>query len=338
MSAWPHALNTAMPADPRLLADIGGTNARFAWQDGPGAPLQDVRTLATADHPSLEGALRSYLAQTGRSAPPRCAIGIANPVHGDQIKVTNNHWSFSISAVKVALGFAELVVINDFTALALALPHLQPHEVRVLPGGPQQAEAAQAIGVLGAGTGLGMGGLLPLKLPDGTLHWAPIEGEGGHITMAPETELEIGVLRFLQGQLQGRVSAERLLSGMGLENLCDAIAHVTGQAPRISERTAAAISQAGLSGQCPVCVQVLDTFCGLLGSVAGDLALLLGARGGIYIGGGIVPRLGAFFDRSTFRQRFDDKGRMSVVTRQVPVFIIDAAVSPALLGASQALR
>jgi glucokinase len=190
---------------------------------------------------------------------------------------------------------------------------------------------------MGAGTGLGMGGLVPLALPGG-VQWAPIPGEGGHLSLAPETELEMAVLRVLQQHIGGRVSLERVLSGPGLVNLLDALEEVMAASAKLTERTAAAIVQAALAGHCPVCVQVLDTFCALLGSAAGDLALLLGARGGIYIGGGIVPRLGDAFDRSPFRARFDDKGRLSTLVREVPVYVIHAEVSPALRGVGQALR
>jgi len=323
--------------DPRLLADIGGTNARFAWADGPGSPLQDTLTLPCADFATIEDAIRTWLLRTGRSVPRRCAMGIANPVTGDVVKMTNHHWSFSIEALRTALGLQELVVINDFTALALALPLLQPDERRLMSVGPQVAVPGQAIGVLGAGTGLGMGGLVPLALPGG-VQWAPIQGEGGHLSLAPETELEMAVLRVLQQHIGGRVSLERVLSGPGLVNLLHALEVVMAASATLPERTAAAIVQAALAAQCPVCMQVLDTFCALLGSAAGDLALLLGARGGIYIGGGIVPRLGDAFDRSPFRARFDDKGRLSTLVREVPVYVIHAEVSPALRGVGQALR
>jgi glucokinase len=164
--------------DTRLLADIGGTNARFAWQSGPGAPLEDVLTLPCADFDTIEAAMRSYLERIGRGQPARCAMGIANPITGDRVQMTNHHWSFSIEALRQAIGLNELVVINDFTALALAIPLLEPHERRLMRVGPQQAVAGKAIGVLGAGTGLGVGGLLPFQLPGGPLQWAPIEGEG----------------------------------------------------------------------------------------------------------------------------------------------------------------
>jgi glucokinase len=322
----------------RLLADIGGTNARFAWQNGPGAPLEDVLTLPCADFDTIEAAMRSYLDRTGRGQPGRCAMGIANPITGDRVQMTNHHWSFSIEALRLGLGLNELVVINDFTALALAIPLLQPHERRLMRVGPQQAVAGKAIGVLGAGTGLGVGGLLPFQLPGGPLQWAPIEGEGGHVSFAPETELEFAVLRVLQQRRGDRVSFERVLSGPGLINLLDALEEVQGRTASLNERSAAAIVQAGMAASCPVCEQVLSTFCALLGSAAGDLALLLGARGGIYIGGGIVPRLGDWFDRSEFRSRFEHKGRLSTLVREVPVFVIHAEVSPALRGVSQALR
>jgi len=312
--------------DTRLLADIGGTNARFAWQSGPGAPLEDVLTLPCADFDTIEAAMRSYLERIGRGQPARCAMGIANPITGDRVQMTNHHWSFSIEALRQAIGLNELVVINDFTALALAIPLLEPHERRLMRVGPQQAVAGKAIGVLGAGTGLGVGGLLPFQLP------------GGPVSFAPETELEFAVLRVLQQRLGDRVSFERVLSGPGLVNLLDAIEEVQGRTASLNERSAAAIVQAGLAASCPVCVQVLSTFCALLGSAAGDLALLLGARGGIYIGGGIVPRLGDWFDRSEFRSRFEHKGRLSTLVREVPVFVIHAEVSPALRGVSQALR
>jgi glucokinase len=181
-------------SSPRLLADIGGTNARFAWQEGPNAPLQDALTLPCADHETLAQAVQAYLARTGHVQPHRGAFGIANPVHGDWVQMTNHHWSFSIDALRQTLGMHELVVINDFTALALAIPLLSPHETRVMTVGPQHAVPGKAIGVLGAGTGLGMGGLLPLSV-NGQLHWAPIEGEGGHINLSAHTEQEMWVLR-----------------------------------------------------------------------------------------------------------------------------------------------
>ena len=151
----------------RLLADIGGTNARFAWQDGACGPLQDIRTLACAEHATLEDAIQAYLGAVGRGVPSRCAMGVATPVNGDLIRMTNHHWQFSRQAVQTRFGFDELAVINDFTALALAIPLLQADELHVLRPGPTEAQPDKAIGLLGAGTGLGMGGLLPYQGPEG---------------------------------------------------------------------------------------------------------------------------------------------------------------------------
>ena len=162
----------------RLLGDVGGTNARFAWQDTDGAPLRDVVSIPTADHPTLAAALAAYLRSVGQAAPPWCAIGIANPVTGDHVQMTNSPWSFSIEAVRRELGFERLVVVNDFTALALALPDLAPGELRQLGGGA--AVAAAPLALIGPGTGLGVSGLVPTGEPG---RWVALQGEGGHVTL-----------------------------------------------------------------------------------------------------------------------------------------------------------
>jgi len=318
------------PDPARLLGDIGGTNARFAWQDGNGAPLQDVLALATADHASVGAAIAHYLASTGRRAPPWCAIGIANPITGDRVQMTNSHWSFSLSALQAELGFERLRVINDFTALALALPDLQPSELRQLGGGA--AVAGEPIGLVGPGTGLGVSGLLPGAAP-GT--WVPLQGEGGHVTLAAADGREEAVLRVLRERF-GHASAERAVSGMGLEALHAAL--TTLDAPGSSAALPATeITTRALAGSDVRCVEAVALFCSFLGSVAGNLALTLGARGGVYIGGGIVPRLGPLFAGSPFRERFEAKGRFRAYLAQIPVFVIHASVSPALLGAARAL-
>jgi glucokinase len=315
---------------PRLLADVGGTNARFAWQAAPGAPLEDPRTLACADHPSLEAALRHYLAGLPREAPRVGAIAIANPVVGDQVRMTNHHWSFSIEALRQALGWVWLEVLNDFTALALALPHLRAEE-RVAVGGGT-ARAGAAIGLLGPGTGLGVSGLLP----DGRGGWVPLQGEGGHVSLAPVGAREAAVAHWLH-QRHGHASAERAVSGQGLLELHHALCALDAVPVPAGLASAADVSAAALARADVRCVEALDMMCGFLGSVAGNLALTLGARGGIYIGGGIVPRLGEAFARSPFRERFEAKGRFRPYLADIPVWVITAPQSPALLGAAQAL-
>ena len=314
----------------RLLGDVGGTNARFAWQDGDGAPLRDIVSVPTAAHPTLAAALTDYLRTLGRPAPPACAIGIANPITGDQVQMTNSHWSFSIEAVRRELGFERLVVINDFTALALALPDLPAGDLRQLGGGAAVAGAPLAL--IGPGTGLGVSGLLPGPAPG---RWVALQGEGGHVTLAAGNAREAAVLQQLRERF-GHASAERAVSGQGLEALhaaLTALAGDLGAAPLAAEE----ISRRALAGADAACVEALDLFCAFLGNVAGNLALTLGARGGVYIGGGIVPRLGDAFMRSRFRACFEAKGRLRAYLEPIPVYVIHAAVSPALLGAARAL-
>ena len=323
-------MTTSGPA--RLLGDIGGTNARFAWQPEAGAPLQDIVALATADHASVGAAITHYLATIGRSAPPWCAIGIANPITGDHVQMTNSHWSFSISALQAELGFERLRVINDFTALALALPDLAPSDLRQFGGGAAVPESA--VGLVGPGTGLGVSGLLPGAGPG---VWVPLQGEGGHVTLAASNEREAAVLHLLR-QRFGHASAERAVSGMGLEAVHTALATLDAPAgAAVAPVSAAEITARALAGADPHCIETVALFCSFLGNVAGNLALTLGARGGVYIGGGIVPRLGALFEGSEFRERFEAKGRFRDYLAQIPVFVIHASVSPALLGAARAL-
>ena len=320
--------NAARPA--RLLGDVGGTNARFAWQAADGAPLTDIATIPTADHPTLAAALTAYLRGIGRAAPRWCSIGIANPITGDQVQMTNGHWSFSIDAVRRELGFARFVVINDFTALALALPDLQASELNQVGGGVPVAGAPMAL--IGPGTGLGVSGLVPGSEPG---RWTALQGEGGHVTLAATNSREAAVLQAMRERF-GHVSAERAISGQGLEALHAALCTLDGTGPG-APLAAAEISRRALDASDAACVESVDLFCGFLGNVAGNLALTLGALGGVYIGGGIVPRWGDAFVRSRFRACFEDKGRFRSLLEPIPVYVIHTAVSPALLGAARAL-
>jgi glucokinase len=317
-------------AGDRLLADVGGTNARFAWQRGSGAAIDAVEILPCAGFPTLADALQRYLAIVGRAAPPSCAIAIANPVTGDHVQMTNHHWSFSIAALKAQIGFDRLRVLNDFTALALALPALQPDELKALGGGAAVPDAA--IALIGPGTGLGVSGLLP----DGRGGWVPVQGEGGHVTLAAGTPREQAVI----GQLalkHGHVSAERAVCGQGLVDLHAALCAVDRPQAAPPALSAADITAAALAGSDARCVEALRLFCAFLGSTAGNLALTLGARGGVYLGGGIVPRLGDWFAGTDFRERFEAKGRFRAYLAAIPVWVIAAGLSPALRGASRAL-
>ncbi|HWP19233.1 MAG TPA: glucokinase [Burkholderiaceae bacterium] len=320
---------------PRLVGDVGGTNARFAWMAGPDTGLEKVVTLPVAEHAGLREAIEHYLRSEGLPRPAGAAIGIANPVMGDRVQMTNHDWSFSIRELQQALGLGRLLVLNDFTALALALPGLTPNERRQVGGGEPVAGAPVAL--LGAGTGLGVSGLVPSSpmagWGRGPARWIPLEGEGGHVTLAATDDREEAVLRLLRRR-HGHVSAERAVSGPGLENLYQAVCELDGKAAQPLD--APVIAQTALRHGDACCVAALELFCAFLGTVAGNLALTLGARGGVYIGGGIVPRLGHWFDGSRFRERFEAKGRFRPYLEAIPTWVVQAQ-APGLLGAARAL-
>ena len=303
-----------MTDSPRLLADIGGTYARFTLETAPGR-FEHAATLRCADHADFHAAVSAYLKTLPADRIAHAAVAIANPVEGDEVRMTNYHWQFSIEAMREKLGFDTLVVVNDFTALAMALPRLDSNDRRQVGGG--QARERSVVGILGSGSGLGVSGLIPAD--DG---WIALGTEGGHTSFSPRDERELSILHFAWKDLP-HVSFERLLSGPGLELIYRALAARAGtraakglSAPEITRRALAANDA--------VCVDTLDAFCAILGTAAANLAVTLGALGGIFIGGGIVPRLGQYFDRSRFRQRFEDKGRFSAYLAQIPTWVITA--------------
>ncbi|MCP1674887.1 glucokinase [Natronocella acetinitrilica] len=314
-------MSTGLREKPWLLADIGGTNARFAIQQATGGAPEQQRVLACADHATLTEAVEAYLITTDGPRPKQAAMAIATPVTGDHVRMTNHHWSFSIEQTRRALHLAELHLLNDFTAQALAVPHLAAADKTPL-GGDTPAPGC-AIAVLGPGTGLGVSGLLPAA--DG---WIPLQGEGGHVSFSPATDLEIELLRTLR-QNHDHVSAERVVSGMGIANIHGALVQIHGQAG--DSLSAPVIVERARQGDCELCLLTLRTFAGILGNVTGNLVLTLGARGGFYICGGIVPRLGALFDRDLFRQRFEAHGRFSDYLAPIPGTLVTAA-QPALMG------
>lgn len=321
------SIPAATPTYPRLIGDIGGTNARFALIRGPGEAFTTPQVLRTADYATLEEAIRHYLRGMGEVRPRWAALGIANPVTGDRVKMTNHHWSFSIEELRRAIGFDRLWMHNDFTALALALPVLPRKELHQV-GGTLPAGGSPAA-LIGPGTGLGVSGLFtaagrPL----------PINGEGGHVTMPAFDEHEAALIGLLRRR-GSHVSAERVLSGPGLEALYQAHCELSGQVP--DRLSAADITSRGIAADCKDCAAALDLFCAMLGTVASDLALTLGARGGVYIGGGIVPRLGDYFARSRFRTRFEDKGRFREYLAPIPVYVIRSQY-PGLIGVAHQLE
>ena len=317
-------------AYPRLLGDIGGTNARFGWQALANGPIERVQVLPCAEHSSLLEAAQTYLRDQAMSAPPCAAFGIANPVTGDQVAMTNHHWKFSVTALREGLGVSRFLLLNDFTALALSLTQL-PESSKVQVGGGNAAPNA-AIGLIGPGTGLGVSGLFPVGYQN---KWMPIAGEGGHVSLTASTQHEFAAIQQLQKRY-GHVSAERVISGAGLVDLYHALCDLKeGHGREIT--TPAEVLERAHDVPTSTANEALAMFCGFLGSVAGDLALTLGARGGIYIGGGIVPRMGERFASSPFRERFEAKGRFKKYLQDVPTWVIHSPFSPALQGASEAL-
>ncbi len=309
-----------MAAERFLVADIGGTNARFALAGPDG--IDGVRILPCADYPSLEAAAEASLAQEKPAERPRRgAFAVASPITGDIIRMTNLPWEFSVRGVRDALGLERLEVVNDFTAVALSIPELGPDDrVQVGEGAPKEGGP---IGVLGAGSGLGVSALIP-----GASGWTALSTEGGHVTMAPISDREGAVLAQLRKRYE-HVSAERLLSGPGLVNLYESLCLIDGREPQ--RLTAAQVSEAGLARDNPHAEEALEMFCAMLGTVAGNLALSLGATGGVYIAGGIVPRMLPFFTHSRFRKRFVEKGRMRDYLGPIPTYVVTHPL-PAFLG------
>jgi glucokinase len=308
-----------------LVGDIGATNARFALV-GPGRKIARIRVLASGDYNGIAEAIDAYLTAEADGRPDQAVLAVASPVTGDRISFTNSPWTFSISELQRRLGLRRLQVINDLTATALAVPHLpEPERVQIGVGRPVR-EAP--IGIIGPGTGLGIGALVR-----GGEGWITIPSEGGHVTMAPGDARESAVLDLMRRRFD-HVSAERVISGPGLVNLYNAVCETEGVPS--AAYTAAQITDSGASGRDPRCQETLAMFCAMLGTIAGNLALTFGARGGIYISGGIVPRLGAAFAQSDFRARFEQKGRMRDYLTPIPTYVITHAV-PAFLGAATLL-
>jgi glucokinase len=305
-----------------LVADIGGTNVRFALVTPGTTVTQREQILHCQDFAGPVEAVRHYLSLVGNPDIGVAAFDVATAVTGDQISLTNGPWTFSIDATRDALGLDQLHVINDFTALALAVPILKENETRKVGGGTSVPE--NAIGVLGAGTGLGVSGLL--------WHagrWLAVQGEGGHVAFSPVTEREDGILKVFRRDYGSHISVERFLSGMGLTNTYRALCELDG-VPHIQFEPVQ-ITDAALGGSDERACETVDIFCAALGTAASNLAITLGARSGIFIGGGIVPKLGEYFDRSDFRKRFEDKGRFSSYLSAIPTYVI-VTETPALRG------
>jgi glucokinase len=294
-----------------LVADIGGTNARFAISDREGT-LQELRVLHAANFPKIDEAIAAYFAELKRPRPKQACFAVACPAKGVEIKLTNSSWRFVKEELRRNFQFERFVVINDFEALAASVPVLKgPQLAELRPG---VADPTSVSLVIGPGTGLGVGAFVPA----GKSAWAVISGEGGHVGFAPNTEQEIRLWQRMR-EKYGRVSAERVLNGAGLVNVYRFMADEAGQPA--GEIVAPEISRRALAGE-EVAVDTVLMFFDMLGSVTGDLALAFGSRGGVYIGGGITPKLLDFARRSRFIERFLDKGRVAAILHSMPICVI----------------
>lgn len=303
----------------RLLADIGATHARFALLTGH--EIDQPRVFMVADYDTLNDAIAAYLAAIpDERRPSQAALAVAGPVVADRIVMMNSPWSFSVAALKQQFGWTQLHIVNDFAANALAVPGLGENDVIQVGEGAPVPDAPVA--VLGPGTGLGVGGLIRSGE-----HWVALPGEGGNVTLAALDSREAAIIDILRRQY-AHVSAEIVLSGPGLVNLYDSLCELAGKPATPS--TPEHITHV-YHGCDPQCREAVAIFCAMLGTFAGDVALTFGARGGVYIMGGIVPKMIEIFRHSAFRERFEFKGRYRQYLSTVPTYVVMHPF-PAFLG------
>lgn len=294
-----------------LLADIGGTHARFAMLSGD--ELGPVRPLDVRSYPRIDDAISHFFSQDGGfSSIDEAIFAVAGPVENGRCVLTNSSWIADATALKRAFGFNAVHLVNDHEAAAWSLPHLASSDT--LPIGPETGVHGAPMALIGPGTGLGMACCVP-----GSAGRSVIASEGGHMTLAATTDREAAIIGVLRRQF-AHVSAERVLSGPGLVSLYQAIASIDQL--EVRPRTPIEVTRAALDESCITCRKALDTFISFLGSVAGDVALLFGARGGVFVGGGIVPHIARRLAATDFRQRFEAKGRFQTYLAAIPLRII----------------
>lgn len=303
-----------------MLADVCGTHARFGLERAPGN-IDTIEVLRCTDYQTFAAAAEAYLEKANSPPVRHAAVAIATPVSGDHIKMTNHHWTFSCEATRRQLLLDTLVVVNDFTALSMSLPHLEPQHYQKIGTGKSRPNSV--IGLVGAGTGLGVGGLIATEG-----RWIALGSEGGHTSFSPADDREMAILQYCWKKYE-HLSAERLVSGQGIELIHEALAAIHGKAvehPGTSEIMKRALERSDV-----LCMEAIECFCAMLGTIASNVAVTFGTLGGMYIGGTIVPRLGNYFEKSPFRARFEQKGRFTDYLAEVPTFVITAPY-PAFVG------
>lgn len=327
-----------------LIADIGGTNIRLALVSNnadnspseaspPEINITDIETYQCKEFKQLNDVIAHYIEEKSLTHHTiNACLAIACPVDNDLISMTNLPWQFSQKALKQSLRLNRLSLINDYTAIAMAIPLLSDKQKVKIGGGV--TVVGKPIAVCGPGTGLGVANLVPITVA-GHNQWHCFSGEGGHIDFAPINKIEQQVLNFIQ-DIKQRVSYEQLLSGFGLEQIYQALLFITQgkEITTVKEKLSAKeITTKALDESCNICEQSLTLFCNVLGSFAGNLALIMNSQGGVYIAGGIVPRFIDYLKASDFRERFETKGRLAYITEQAPTYVITEE-QPGLLGAA----
>ena len=310
-----------------LVGDIGGTHARFALAKPICRGLECIQVLRCNDYSGPEAALAEFLLRANEPTVHAACFAVAAPVSGDTVSMTNNHWVFDRQSIQRRFGWQQFRLVNDYTAMALGV--LQVPEEKRIPIGGGAADISRPKLILGPGTGLGVSALVPSHQG-----WLPLATEGGHVDFAPGDDTEASILGQLRAQF-GRVSVERLLCGPGLVNLYRELAVVRGRPATLS--LPEDISAAASAGVDSLAVEALQRFCSILGRVAGNAVLTLGAFGGVYLSGGMVPAMLPFFLGSGFREEFENKGRMTPLLAQTPVWVVTDPCT-GLYGAASALE
>lgn len=316
---------------PLLIGDIGGTNARFALADAGGTGFGQEQTLKCADFAAADDAIRHYLNEVDAEQPSAICLAAAGPIVNDRVRFTNNSWTISVTDLRAEFEDVAVSLLNDFEAIAYAVPMLG--EADSMPIGLPEPGLLDSehytVGVIGPGTGLGAVGLRRYGE-----HYIPIAGEASHGGFAPESQVQVDILGVLRERFE-RVSSERLVSGQGLENIYSALAQLHGE--KRTALTAAEIFAAALDDSEPRAVEAVELFFEILGQVAGDLALTLGAEDGIFIAGGIAQRYPDKLANSRFRSGFERKGRHRSLMERIPTQLITHR-QPGLLGAANRVR
>lgn len=297
---------------PILIADIGGTNARFSILIDANAEPKAFESIRTCDFDSLEAAVQAHVLDRTSLMPRSAVLAVAGPTDGDAIDLTNNDWVVRPRRMIEELGFDEIVVLNDYEAQALAVVALEDERLRRIGGGARDPAANRV--VIGPGTGLGVAGLVHAAST-----WIPVAGEGGHVDLGPQTERDAAVFAHIE-RIGGRVSGEQVLCGRGMVNLYRAVAMANGGTPRFIDPSE--VTRAARDKSDPDAVEALDLFAEYLGRVAGDLALVFMARGGVYLTGGITQKILPFFNAARFRAGFDNKAPHEALLGGIPAFAI----------------